>query len=147
MKERIHEYLIETIRSRVQESQDSVASTQASRDSDTKSTAGDKHEVGRAMAQIELENQQAQLQRNLELMEQLESIHLNRSTEQIGKGSLVKTDVGIYYISIGMGAVEVDGETIFVISPASPIGQLMIGKSVSEEVLFNGRAIQIKEIH
>ncbi len=143
MKADIIEYLKILIQERISEAQESIASTKASRDSDSKSTAGDKHEVGRAMAQIELENQEAQLHRNLKLQEDLENIRLDRSTEEIGRGSLVLTDSGKYFVSIGLGAVEIGQEMIFVISEESPIGQLLRSKSAGDIVDFNGKRIEI----
>ncbi len=143
MKADIIEYLKILIQERISEAQESIASTKASRDSDSKSTAGDKHEVGRAMAQIELENQEAQLHRNRKLREDLENIRLDRSTEEIGRRSLVLTDSGKYFVSIGLGAVEIGQEMIFVISEESPIGQLLRSKSAGDIVDFNGKRIEI----
>lgn len=146
MKQKLIKYLQELLQGQVQEKESDLASLKKSRDTNDKSTAGDKHEVGRAMAQIELDNLETQLQRNLSLKKELETIELERSNEEIGKGSLVFSDNGLYFISIGMGAVQVEGQEVFVISPSSPIGQLLMAKKVGEVVEFNGRTISIKEI-
>ncbi|MFZ1333723.1 MAG: 3-oxoacyl-ACP synthase [Flavobacteriales bacterium] len=123
-----------------------IESTYISRNSDSKSSAGDKHEVGRAMIQQELDQQEARLARTFLLLHELERIPLTRSTDRIGSGSLVETTNGIYFISIGLGKVTFDKNPVFVISQASPIGKLLENKAVGNTVTFNGREFRILSI-
>lgn len=128
-----------------------LASTLDARNSDTKSSAGDKHEVGRAMVQQELDQLQAQLAKTLAMQQELARVPLIREYEQAGFGSLVSTDQGCYFIAIGLGAVKVvregsDGEVCYAVSPASPIGQAFQGRRAGEEVVFNGRTIRIRAV-
>ena len=46
--------------------------------------------------------------------------------------------LGTYFFVAGLGKIAVGAEDIFVISTASPIGQLLVGKTVGEEIVFNG---------
>lgn len=121
-----------------------LAATLEARNSDTKSSAGDKHEVGRAMAQQELDQLEAQLAKTQAMQQELARVPLERVYDQAAFGSLVTTDQGCYFIAIGLGAVEVDGGTCYAISLASPIGQAMQGRRVGEELAFNGRTIRIR---
>lgn len=123
-----------------------IASTLNARNSDTKSSAGDKHEVGRAMVQQELDQQEAQLGKLRALQQELERVPPDRAYERVAFGSLVATDHGTYFISIGIGPVDLDGDDCFVISLASPAGQALKDKRVGEVVSFSGRAITIKGI-
>ena len=123
-----------------------IAATLAARNSDTKSSAGDKHEVGRAMVQQELDQLETQLSKVQVMQQELARVPLDRVYEQAGFGSLVGTDQGNYFIAIGLGAVEVDGERCFAVSLASPIGQALKDKKAGEVVDFNGKRITVEKI-
>ncbi len=125
------------------EAMDSIRNAFAS---DTKSSAGDKHEVGRAMVQQELDKLHAQRINLLNLQEELRRVPLDRIHDRVGSGSLVRTDHGTYFIAIGLGAIEVAGGTCFAVSLASPIGRSLKDKRAGEEVVFNGKRIVIEGI-
>jgi transcription elongation GreA/GreB family factor len=123
-----------------------VAHTLEARNSDTKSSAGDKHEVGRAMVQQELDQLEAQLAKTHVLKAELARVPLDRAFDRAGFGSVVRTGSGTYFMAIGLGRVEVNGAAVFVVSLASPIGQAMNGKHAGETVDFNGKRITILSI-
>jgi len=123
-----------------------IAATLEARNSDTKSSAGDKHEVGRAMVQQELDQLETQLAKVQMMQQELARVPLERVYEHAGFGSLVNTDQGNYFVAIGLGAVEVDGERCFAVSLASPIGQAMKDKGVGDAVDFNGKRITVEKI-
>ncbi|MEX1132158.1 MAG: 3-oxoacyl-ACP synthase [Flavobacteriales bacterium] len=126
--------------------QTELAATLEARNSDTKSSAGDKHEVCRAMVQQELDQLEAQLAKVQVMQQELERVLLDRVYDRVAFGSLVTTDHGSYFIAIGLGAVEVGGETCYAISLASPIGQALKDKKVGDVVVFNGKRITINAI-
>ncbi|MBL0129571.1 MAG: GreA/GreB family elongation factor [Flavobacteriales bacterium] len=138
----LREHLLE----KVAAIQADIASTLAARNTDTKSSAGDKHEVGRAMIQQELDQQEAQLAKLQLLQQELDRVPLDRVYARVGFGSLVTTDQGDYFIAIGLGQVEVDGQSCFVISLASPIGQALKDKQIGDAVAFNSRIIRVMSI-
>lgn len=123
-----------------------IASTLADRNSDTKSSAGDKHEVGRAMIQQELDRQEAQLAKLNAFQQDLNRIPAESTTERAVFGSLVHTDQGPYLLAIGLGPVVVNGTTLFAVSLASPIGQSLNRKKAGDAVRFNGRTITVLRI-
>lgn len=113
--------------------------------SDTKSTAGDKHETSRAMAHIEQEKLSIQL---LQLKEQeaiLQSIDIDKSSSIVEQGSYVSCSTGNFFISIPFGEVK-GNMNFFAVSPASPLIQKMLGKTVGDSIDFNGRRIIITTI-
>jgi hypothetical protein len=146
LKYRLHAHLMESLNEKIQEQEESILSARESRDRETKSSAGDKHETSRAMMQEEMSNQAKQLQKNLEMKDDLLKIEMDRSCESVGFGNLVFTDAGIYFLSIGVGQVVMQGETYFVISMASPIGQLLKDKKKGEEISFQNRKLKVLEI-
>ena len=125
---------------------ESISSTKSSRDSATKSSAGDKHETSRAMMQIELDNSEVQLQKLKALLSSLNNINPNRQSKTIGLGSWVETNEGNYFFTIGLGKYVFKGDTIFVISPLSPIGLLFKDQKEGDVVVFQNRKIEIKKV-
>jgi transcription elongation GreA/GreB family factor len=111
--------------------------------SETKSTAGDKHETGRSMAQIEQERSNAQLIKALALADEVDRINLEKYADKISLGSLVITNFGNYFISIGMGKIIVNDKEAITISLASPIGKALLGKRVGENIYFNEKEIKV----
>jgi transcription elongation GreA/GreB family factor len=145
-KPHLIQHLQSLLQSRIEEAQAAIASTYAARNDDTKSSAGDKHEVGRAMIQQELDKQEAQLAKLQASQQELARIPLDRRFDRAAFGSLVNTDAGDYLIAIGLGPVKIDGATVFVVSLASPIGQLLKDRQAGDKVVFNGKEITIKAI-
>ncbi len=113
--------------------------------SDHKSSAGDKHETSRAMIQLEQEKLSSQLSQFTQQKETI-SILNTEPTEKTQLGSLVKTTNGIFYLSIGLGKINIHNETIFCISASSPIGQLLLSKKKGDSIQFNGNSILIEEV-
>ena len=123
-----------------------ITSTRGSFASDTKSSAGDKHEVGRAMVQQELDKLEDQLTKLIGLQQELARVPLERTFDQVAFGSLVFTDQGTYFIAIGLGRIDVDDGTCFAISPASPIGQALQNKRAGERIVLNGKAFAVERV-
>lgn len=115
--------------------------------SETKSSAGDKHETGRAMLQLEMEKASQQIVVVQQMKEILHRINPDDVSKVIRLGSLVHTNKATYYLSISIGAVAVENDMYFVISSSSPIGKLLIGKKVNDIIQFNGQQIKITEVN
>ncbi|WP_108809202.1 3-oxoacyl-ACP synthase [Aquimarina spinulae] len=130
---------------RLQRIQNTIAGIQESLTSETKSTAGDKHETGRAMLQLEREKAGKQLAEVQKLQEVLAKINISPS-EHIHLGSLVITTQGYYFISISVGKLSIDDKSYFAIAANSPIGKLLLGKTTGDRFSFNGNEIVIKKI-
>lgn len=124
-----------------------LRSAKKSRDTETKSTAGDKHETGRAMMQIEENKLKVSLSKALGLKAGLARVDISRKSDEIISGSLVETDHGNFFISIGLGKVNVGDKNYFAISLASPIGHLLQGKKVGEVVTYRDVVYTIKNIY
>ena len=83
IKEQILNRLHGIIDNKVDIAKSAVESAKESRNSDTKSSAGDKHETGRAMMQIELEKNEVQLSKALELKHELNQINILKNSDKI----------------------------------------------------------------
>jgi transcription elongation GreA/GreB family factor len=105
--------------------------------SETKSSAGDKHETGRAMIQLEMEKASQQMESMLQMKKTLDKITLSVGAEVISLGNAVITDKGNYYLSISVGKVEVEGNQYFCVSTNSPVGAQLLGKRINDIIPFN----------
>ncbi len=114
--------------------------------SETKSSAGDKHETGRAMLQLEREKTGNQLAEVLKLKEMLKKVDINSIGTSVRLGSVVYTDHTNYFIAISAGQLIFNSTSFFAIAPNTPIGKLMIGKKAGDEIIFNGKRIIIDKI-
>lgn len=145
-KEKLYFQLQKFIEQRVANAQKAMQSAESSKSNQTKSSAGDKFETGRAMMQAEEDRNTIQLANALALKNDLAQVNRFNTSETVVLGSLVTTNKGTYFLSIGIGKVIVDKTTYFAISLASPIGELLFGKKVGEKVSFRGNHIIIQSI-
>ncbi len=145
-KHKIKEALLhkcqEYVAQRLQRIQGTIHDIQESLSSETKSTAGDKHETGRAMLQLEREKAGAQLAQVQKLQQIVTKIDITNSTH-IRLGSLVVTSQGQYFLSISIGKVEIEQQSYFVLAANSPIGKLLLGKTTGDSFNFNGNKVLI----
>lgn len=147
MKSLILNEILSQISIKIQTLQQSVQSAIESRDNETKSSVGDKYETGRTMAQMELEKNRVQVNKTLTLKNELEQIDVHKHCKKVEFGSLVTTTNGSYFISIGIGKLLVNSQTIYCISLASPIGKALHNKTVNAKIKFQGREFTILEIN
>lgn len=147
LKKSIYDYCDNILKLRISELRNNMAEIQNSANSDTKSSMGDKYETSRAMAMIEKDNFAKQLEQLGLQKKVLDNLNPDTLTTKVGLGSLVKTESGmLYYVSIGMGKVDINGTEIFVISPVSPLGKSMQNLSQGDIFELNGRAQQILKL-
>ncbi len=140
-----HKILVELDR-KIEVINKAIAFAKDARNNDTKSSAGDKFETGREMMQIEIEKNELLLNQTGKQRKELTRIDISQPFDEVAFGSLVETDNGIYFISIGIGKVQVADQTCYAISLASPIGGLLKDKAVGDEVKFQERTFAIKSI-
>mgnify|MGYP003989229199 FL=1 len=113
---------------------------------ETKSSAGDKHETGRAMIQIEREKLGNQLLLLEKEFQKLRSLKNHYNTGIVSLGSVVRTDKENFYIALAAGPCNIEIHTYYCISPTSPIGKLLLGKKAKEHINFNSKISTITEI-
>lgn len=138
--------LQEIVNERILEAQHEIDSINHSKANETKSSAGDKYETGMAMLQIEEQKATVQLAKAKDLRKTLSMIDPSVKHDKVQLGSLVETSNGVYFISIGLGKVDVEGNDVFVLSIASPIGLQLKDKAVKDQFTFQGKQINILHI-
>ena len=137
IKKQLLEHCIQFVQQKKDTISKSIESTKNDLFSETKSSAGDKHETGRAMIQLEMEKAGQQLSEVNLMQEVLSRINVDKESEVACLGSLVKTTKGTYFLGVSVGKVIVKQHDYFVVSTNSPIGKQLLGKSVSDSIPFN----------
>ena len=145
-KKFIYDDLVQNLNEKLNNIEFLIISACESRDSESKSSAGDKHETSRAKIQLEIDNYSKQKLNIIEKLKVLESIDINKKNNKVENGALVETNVGFFFIAIGLGRWTVNSEQIFVISLASPIGKFMKGKLESSSYTFRNLNYNIIKI-
>jgi len=145
-KEEIHQTVVAHLNNRIERLQAILQDTFEATANDSKSSAGDKHETATAMAQLEQEKLTHQINEFLQLREIISKINPSLKHTTIEHGSLVETNNGWYYLSLGLGAVNYNNTVIFCMNPLAPIGQLLKGKKAGDSILFNDKNTSIVSV-
>lgn len=146
IKDKLYQLCADFIEQRIHTAETALLQAQEASNDDTKSSAGDKFETTREMMQQDITRNKSLLMDAKQNLQVLHSIQDVPVSEAIRNGSLVYTSNGVFYISISAGQLNLEGETYFAISAASPVGKLMTGKKVNELFSFNQKEYQIKAI-
>ncbi|MES2566712.1 MAG: 3-oxoacyl-ACP synthase [Bacteroidota bacterium] len=117
-----------------------------SSNSESKSSAGDKHETAKAMAQLEREKLGLQLKEAEKQLAEFERIDFQKTFHKVEQGSLVETNKGYFFIAGSVGRVLLGTQTVFVISVQSPLSSALFSHKVRDTVSFNGVSYIIKTI-
>jgi len=121
--------------------QNLLKSLRDSAKTDTKSTAGDKHETFKAQMHLEqekLEHQGSEMLKQLSVVQQINCI----INQKITQGSVIFTNQGNFFIGLPLGAITIGVETFFSLSAKAPIIAPFI-KNFSETIEFNGKNYEI----
>lgn len=132
------------IQERIDAARTAMQAAQESSSSETKSSAGDKYETGREMANAERDRNAAHMQQAQQLQAELARISPNGACDTVRPGALVHTSMGRFYISISAGRLVIEGgPEVFAVSAAAPVALALKGLRAGEQVAFNGRAVQV----
>lgn len=146
VKHQLYRKCEDALNRRLEVLQQTISDIQNNLQSETKSSAGDKHETGRAMLQLEREKAGQQL---AEIQKQFELLHkINPKTIQstIALGAVVYTSQANYFLAVSAGEFIADEQHFFAISPATPIGQLLLSKGEGDTIQFRAQKIKILKV-
>ena len=143
IKEALFEQCEVFVNKRLYNIENVISSNQKALQSETKSSAGDKHETGRAMLQLEMEKAGQQLAGITQMKVVLSKIDILKTSKNACLGSVIITAKVSYFLSISAGQLIVADKSYFAISVSSPMGKLLLGKQEKEVISFNGKTIEI----
>lgn len=144
-KDQVHRACRELLTVRLGELQSQIDELKESLRSETKSSAGDKHETGRAMIQLEQERLGSQFSAMLKQLELLDRLP-KEPCDRIVLGALARVSGTWYYFSTGIGSVHVEGEPVMAIGLASPLAQAVKGMATGSSVQFRDQLLRVEEV-
>lgn len=115
-------------------------------DEEMESKTATVHESGRSMTQVKKQKNEHLLNQAKTLQKVLDHIDPEDIHQQVKLGSLVITSQGTFLVAIGIGKIEHNKKTYFVISPSSPLGLKLIGCKKDDTITFLNKDFLIKEI-
>ena len=146
IKQSLIEQCEEFVQQKIDVAEKLMNEAQDSANNETKSSAGDKFETGRAMMHAERDKNAQQLSEAMKVKMQLDRLKRAESSEKVTFGSVVMTSFGNYFVSISAGRIFVDDEKYFAISPQAPLAKSFLQKEVGDVVDFNDQKIKILEV-
>jgi transcription elongation GreA/GreB family factor len=145
-KKELFEYCLNAVRERRQVIEEAFLNAQSAANEETKSSAGDKYETGRAMMHLEKEKLATQMAEVSKMEMALSQIDPSRNSSSVAIGSLVSTTTANYFMSVSLGEIKLANGKYFAISPASPVGRAMLGKTENQSYEFGGKKIKIEKV-
>lgn len=142
-KNRLKQTGLQLIAGRIAMAKSAGNSAQEAANSEDKSSAGDKYETGRAMGHLEKDMYARQQAENVKELARLQEVKTDIIYNTVQTGALVQCTEQAFFIAAGLGRQLVEEQTIFFLSPYSPLAKLLLHKKTGDHFLFNKREIQI----
>ena len=146
-KKELQHHCISILEKRIAVAGEAMKQAQESANSEEKSSAGDKYETSRAMGQLTRDMNAKQLeeaQRDLAFVSNLSPDKLFDSAQP---GSVVVCDGVIFFISLGLGIIDIQNKKVVMLSPAAPIAMEMAEKKAGDSFEFRGNRTKILEVY
>ncbi|MGB1480469.1 MAG: hypothetical protein ACPG66_03740 [Flavobacteriales bacterium] len=148
MKRRIVNALSAHLEVQHAQASDRLISLQEALESESKSSAGDKHETGRARVHEEMRQVNQTLQRIEAQRSELDLI-LKRSSapERVAPGVLVETDGPWVLMGLALGRMQVDELLVYSVSNEAPLAQAWRGALLGEKVKLGPSITTVRGLH
>lgn len=147
IRSKIYHACVQVLQDRIQQANLALENAREAVREDTKSSAGDKYETTRERLQQDIRGYQTQLAESQKMRFHLEQLRDIIPGIIIQPGALVKTNLHEIYLAVSIGWIEVEGKRLMVLSPASPMGRLLIGKKAGDRFSLQGTEQTILEIY
>jgi transcription elongation GreA/GreB family factor len=142
-KQKVHQHYFQLLQDKIDVFQDRIEALTIDAANDAKGSAGDKHETALSMMHLEQEKMNAKINEFLGQKNILESLNPTIKHIVVGVGSLVAANDILLYLSTALPKALIDDKTVFAISPQSPLGQALMGKSLLDAVYVNEKKYSI----
>ncbi|WP_323788918.1 hypothetical protein [Psychroserpens sp.] len=145
IKSKLFDICITHVNKRISSYKDEIETIKESVESNDKSTDED-DDSGNGKLLNDLEKNAQYLSDASKMLDVIKLINPKTIHQNIVLGSLIKTDTTNFYIATSIGKVDVDNEAYYIISKSSPIGQLLLNKTVGDSIAFNENRYKILEV-
>ena len=132
----------------VEEGRSHLASLQEALTSEAKSTAGDKHETGRAMIHQEMRQVNDTLQRSQSALQELKRMQkASVAPAFVASGVLAETSGPWVLMGLPLGKLDLDGTVVLGVSSEAPLAKAWFGAKPGDEVRMGPSTFLIKALH
>lgn len=145
-KHKLKKWGLDLIGQRIATANAAMDQAQEAANSEEKSSAGDKYETGRAMGHLQKEMHARQLAESLKELTALQAISIEPFSQEGRPGAYLQGEDIAFFIGAGLGKQVVEGQTILFLSPHAPLAKLLQGKKIGDQVLFNNRPVNLREV-
>ncbi|MCP4439192.1 MAG: GreA/GreB family elongation factor [Aureispira sp.] len=145
-KQALYTVCKEQLQEKVTALQNAMEDIQNSANNETKSSAGDKYETGRAMMHLEKNKLAGQLAEVIKQQQALGQVVVNKTCTEVEFGALVKTNKNLLFIATSLGKLMLEKQSCFVISPNAPLGQALMGAKEGDSIPFRNQQFKIVSI-
>lgn len=145
-KKELTEYMKGLLDARMQVAWEAMEAAQDSANDQSKSSAGDKYETARSMGQLDRNMHARQYEQVRQERVILERIGESEVMSRGAIGALLETTAGWFFISVSLGAVKFEDQTVLAISSSSPVGLSLLGKEIGGQFQFMNKSHRITAI-
>ena len=148
MRDVILKHLLGHVDKDLAEAKARMASLKESLGAESKSSAGDKHETGRAMIHLEQERVQDTVGR----LEHMRGILVQRAAQdkpiqRVSPGALVETTGPWVLVGVPLGKVQLPNALVLCVGAEAPLAQQWHGAQPGDQVALGPQKLTIQAIH
>ena len=148
MRDIILRHLLDHVDKDLTEAKARMASLKESLGAESKSSAGDKHETGRAMIHLEQERVQDTVGR----LEHMRGILMKRAAQdkaiqRVSPGALVETTGPWVLVGVPLGKVQLPDALVLCVGAEAPLAQQWHGAQPGDQVALGPQQLTIQAIH
>ena len=148
MREIILKHLMGHVDKDLEEAKARMASLKESLGAESKSSAGDKHETGRAMIHVE----QERVQETVGRLEHMRGVLVQRATQgkaiqRVSPGALVETTGPWVLVGVPLGKVQLPDALVLCVGVEAPLAQQWHGAQPGDQVVLGSQQLTIQAIH
>ena len=147
LKQEVHQHYMQLVQDRIDAFKDMIAALAEDSRNDAKGSAGDKHETALSMMHIEQEKLNRKLQEFLEQKKILERINPNVRHDKISVGSLITANGKHFFVAAALPKITVGETSVIALSPQSPLGSFMVGKTLGDSFRINDSPYYIEAVY
>jgi transcription elongation GreA/GreB family factor len=143
LKQQIHFLYTQQVQDKIDACNDFIRGLTVDAQNDAKGSAGDKHETALSMMHLEQEKSNYKLREFLDQKAVLDKINPLETNKIVSVGSVVRVNQLLLFIAVALSKISLEKETVFAISPQSPLGAQLMGKTAGFQFELQGTAYTI----
>jgi len=145
-KNKLRRWALDHISQRINTARGAIDQAREAANSEEKSSAGDKYETGRAMGHLQQEMHARQLTEYLKELATLHSVNTEQLYSAGRPGAFLRGEGLAFFIAAGLGRHNIDGETIFFLSPNAPLARLLQNLTAGDHITSGQINTTIREV-